>query len=354
MAEPDPTQPAPGSASPLARRSLLRGIGLVSLTLLLPLAFLLLAGRHAPWREDLAGLWRVAQPGQLALALGLMSIGAWLPGVRWRLLLPPAHRAPSLVHAALFQLAALVNYVAPAPGGEVAVSAILRRGWGVPVGLALPAAFQARLLGIPSAGLLALATWASWALPVAPAHRLPLLVGTALGVLVSTAFLLLLGLPGPMRRGLARVEQGARHPLPRRLARGAGRVCEGLDDGAALGTRARRSGAGLLLSFAAHVATALGIHQGGLAMGLHPDPAGVAFAFATTNVLGLALLVLPGAPVAWDALLATLLVAAAGVAPPGAALLLVFTRLHFVLVLAGAVAAAPWLVRRDSIAASGP
>lgn len=252
---------------------------------------------------------------------------------------------------AVVAVAQLLGSALPGPLGELAAAGLLKKRGGVPIEEALASTVHARVLGLLSATLLALAVQLV-APPAFPDNwRLALLVGAAAAAVGALGLLGLVLAAGWLERWpepsfMARLEARDR-PLASLVVRGlrAGRkfveACAGIGGG---GPHARAFGWAVLALACAAGATTSTLHG----LGVPHDLAGVLFSQGAISVIAVVLVFLPGLAASWDAAYVALLVTTAGVPLVPAVAVTGLLRIHQSVLMAFGAPALAWLLRERS------
>ena len=336
-------------ASATARRGLRRGLGIL-FAMARAMAIAALAfSRTEIGAAALQELWGRARWPPLVLAFLLMTMAFLFMALRWRALLPGPARPPVTGLTAIVCAGLLLNYALPGPMGEIGAAWFASRRYGVPIPVAIASGVAARLVGLASAALTAALVWGIADLPI-PAELRGLVRGAVLVLALGGALLgAVTARPEPWKR-LA-------HRLLRPFVAAGGRV-------AALATRVDglvahiadslaavahappgawlRAGA---WSLASHASVIAGMALLAYALGARPLLAGLVFTYASSTAGTVLLFLLPGSQIGWDAMMAGLLVATAGLDLTVATAVAVLVRGHHLVVMALGAVSLAWLLR---------
>lgn len=337
----DTGAPIPQASRAIWRAFLSAGLGLVVVAVV---AWLVARAMD----EDLGAVLARAHPGWLVVAWIAMTNAYVTVSGRWRALMPPEHR-PSLGGLTAIQCSGLLlNYAVPGPVGELGAAWLAQRRYGVPLPDGLATALTGRVIGLVSAAVLALVVWAAFDLPISQDLQAPvgavavvMGVGGAAGVWVA----LRPALAGRLVHAvLGRVTGPG---LLGRAAAAMDRIATSLVD--ALGAVARRGWlawtTAIAWSLFAHASVALGIGLAAWSLGAEPSAPGVLFTYTAVTAATVLLYAAPGSQVAWDAMLAGLLVASAGLDVADALAVAVIVRVQQISVMAVGAGALVWLLR---------
>lgn len=307
------------------------------------------AGVHEGALRDLASR---ARGDLLGLGLGGVALGFGFMAVSWRALLPPGSRASVPGLTAMLLAGLLLTYAVPGPVAELGASWFVHRRYRVSLADAVASAAASRVVGLATAALLALLSWAVFDLPVSERYRVAVAASALLVGLGGALLAALAAAPLVWQRLASRV-LGALHRLralrgpAERVERAVVSLTEALARVVARGRApyARALGADTL----AHAAMVAGIASVGAALGVPLDPGGLLFAYALSIAGGVVLTALPGSQITRDAAFVTLLVGACGVsAAEGVAVAAVVRLLQVLLQGAGGLAVGGLLLSRGA------
>lgn len=316
--------------------ALRRAVGL-ALALLLVIALGVLAVSRTDLGADrVEELWARTSVAPLLLALVIMSAGLCFMGLRWKALVPGGERLPVLGMTGAVASGMLLNYALPGPVGELAAPMLIQRRYGFPAETTLAAGIHARFVGLASAGAFAGVAWALGDMPV-PQDYLLLIRGAAVAIVLGAVGLgLLSGRPG-LLRWLSQATVG-RMTGPGFFGRASAkvhdavvRVADSLGRVGRIGPR--RYATAVLWSVCGHTAVATGIWVGALGMGMDPSPFGVVFTYCAATAAVVALFLVPGGQLGWDALFCAFFTVTTGVDLPDAVAVTVLVRVQQILLL---------------------
>jgi len=270
--------------------------------------------------------------GWLALATGCVLAGTASHGPRMRPLLPDspgATRPGTAALGSLYVAASVLNLSFPGPAGELAAAVVLGRTHGQRPTTVLAASLHARFVALLVAALITLA-----ALPVLdiPAEVRPIAWAGAGGLGLGGLVLGGLSFKPEVLRGLSdRINAPLAERLPGPLGRGFGKVHLQVEQLADSLVAVPRQGVGAYLSAAAWSVGSLltsftAILCAAQAFGLSPEWLGTFVTLCLTLIAAIALILLPGGLGSFDLTLVGMLVAAAGLTPEEAGLVLLGVR----------------------------
>lgn len=305
--------------------------------------------RDAP---DLRILLGRARPGPMALATASLLASIGFMALRWRSLLRPGPEGrPG--PARLWQVLSggqLLAHIVPGPVAELSQAAFVGRRWRLPVGEVRGAALQGRVIGMVTAA--AIGAGAALGLPAAVrAEHAAMIALSAAGTLAVAAVLAGLSLrPEPWsaatRGGLAALAARLRSRgwpgagILERVVQGIEPFARGLGQ-APGGWRGRLGAVGWAMP--CHATVVLAIAANCHALGAHPSGAGIAFSYGVVTAAAIAVFLMPGFELGWDAMAAGLLATAGGITLPEALVATALLRVERLGVLAfGALALVAW------------
>lgn len=310
--DPDRTpETAPDAPPDLGRRL---GRGMASGALAAGAVILALAVLSQTVLQE-GALWSIlagARWGLVALAAVVMGLAFLSMGMQWRSLMPRETRGSPLGLTSMLLAGLLLNYAVPGPVGEVGAAWLAHRRYGVPLLDSVASGAASRVVGLATAALLALLTWALTAVPVPAGYGRwvglsALIIGAGGGLLAFLALKPLLW-QQVFTRVLGLLH---RRPALRGLSLRAERLLVTSTEALASVVRRGRRAYGQTAAWAAvshgMVTLALGLLAG--AFGVWPSPAALLFAYAMSTAGGVALSLFPGSQISRDAVLTGLLVA---------------------------------------------
>ena len=293
----------------------------------------------------------------LVPSIALLMSGLVCVGMRWRALIPDSRRVGRVGISGIVCSGFLLNYALPGPAGELISAALVDRVYGVRTSVALAASLHSRVVGLATAGGIALIAWATGALPVPEGYEgmigaatLVLGVGVVgLGVLSAWPGIIVtiaswtLGplerLPGALGRGVAGLHRAVRA------------VAEALASVGHLGVRSYAVALGW--STLGYLMVAGGMWAACIALGVTASPAGLLFSHAAASAGMVVLFAFPGAQLGWDALLCAFLVAGAGISLTAALAVATVIRVQFLVAMLVGAAALWVLLPRKAAEPSG-
>jgi len=294
--------------------------------------------------EHIAELWHRTRWLPLLAALVIMSVGLCFMGLRWRALVPGGESLPLVGMTGAVASGMLLNYALPGPVGEVAAPMLVQRRYGFPAETTLAAGIHARFIGLATAGIFAGLAWVFGDMPV-PEEYVELVRFAAIAIVVGA-----LGL-GVLSSRPALLRAASQHSVGRlagegvvrrslgRLNEAVVRVADSLGKVGRIGFRSY--GMAVLWSVCGHVAVSTGIWIGAVGMGMDPSPFGVVFTYCAATAGVVALFILPGGQLGWDALFCAFFTVTTGVDLPDAVAVTVLVRVQqIILLLIGALALA--------------
>ena len=286
---------------------------------------------------DLLGRTRL---GPILAALLVMTSAMFLLGARWRSLIPGGEHLPILGLSTLTTTGLLLNVALPGPAGELAVAVLVERRYGVPATAALAGALSGRFVGMASAGLLAAMARLSGELPV-PEQYSGLVELASIVIFAASGFLAFVAAKPRILSTLAT------HTIGR--LRGPGRLGQWMSsahDAAQAMARDLSAVAALPWtrwmqacgwSLAGHLCVIAGIGLGAWGMGVSFSVWGLVFTYSAATAGIVALFLIPGGQLGWDAMFAAFLHVTAGVPQPDSVAVAVLVRVQqTVLLLIGA------------------
>lgn len=331
-----------------ARRGLKRGLWTIAALMAAILLVVLALGRTAPGAAAIAELAGRARPGLLSLALVSMTAAFFFMGLRWRALMPPESGARAGALMAIICAGLLLNYALPGPMGELGAAWLAGRRYRLPLAVTLASGVAARLVGLATAALTAAMVWLLADLPVPVEYR-PLVGGAVVVIGVAGAALAALtARPEPWQALAQRLLQ----PLARRPG-GVGRLAARLlgafqrtTDDLREVVRQRPSAwlRAVGWSICSHGSVVLGVSFAVAAFGAKASLPGLLFTYATTTAGAVALFLLPGSQLGWDAMFMGLLVGSAGLPLVEASAVALLVRVHHLLVMLLGALSLVWLL----------
>lgn len=341
-----------------AQHAMRRGILSIGFVLILVAVVLVGVYRSDLGAEAIRDLQNASNPVLLLASWLIISFAFYFMGLRWRALMPPPHRPPSLGLASIICAGLLLNYAVPGPFGELGAAWFAHKRYRLPLSDALATGVAARLIGLATASMLALLIWATMTLPPPTENGEVLQMANdlipvaAVFIGIGGALLFLLALRPGWWRALSSVLFG-RWTGPGKLSRSARRLdqavaslADALSRTASRGFPAYARTVGW--SIAGHVSVIAGIYVATLGLGANPSLAGLSFTYAATTASAVALFAFPGSQFGWDLMFFSLLVAAAGLSAPVAGAIAVFVRLQQIsMMMLGAITLS-WLIQVTS------
>ncbi len=293
--------------------------------------------------EDLELLQGQTRPIFLVPSILLLMSGLVCVGLRWRALVPEPKRVGRTGIFGIVCSGFLLNYALPGPAGELVSAVLLDRLYGVRISIALAASLHARVVGLATAGAIALGAWAFGALPVPEGHEG--MIGAATGVLAVAV--LVLGAMSAKPEIIVAVSSATAGRLGRvggRLGTAFGKLDEAvaavalaLKSIGSLGPRAYLNA--FTWSVVGYCVVALGMWAACIALGIAAYPLGLLFSHAGASAGTVVLFAFPGAQLGWDALLCAFLVGGAGISLSSALAVATVIRVQFLVAMGvGAVA----------------
>ncbi len=355
---------SPSDFSPArARQAIRRGLLTVAVSVILLGICVFAIAQSDLGREAVQDLLTRARPGYLFISWVSISAAFFFMGLRWRALMPPAHRPPAAGLSAIICAGLLLNYAVPGPFGELGAAWFAERRYRIPLADALASGVAARLVGLATAAVMGVLVWAVVPLPAPEAD----------GEIIQTARQLVevatvvIGIGGVALFALA-IRPGwwaglSSSILGRFRGEGALRQSIGkLDDaiGSLAGALSRVATRGLrpyaralMWSFIGHSSVIVGISIAVLGLGGTPHLGGLAFTYATTTAGAVALFALPGSQVGWDALFVALLVATAGLSTSDALAIALLVRVQQLSLMVLGALSLTWLLNSMGREAEG-
>ncbi len=291
-----------------------------------------------------------AHPGRLLAAWALLMSGSLFMAFRWRALMPVREGVRVLPLASYIVSGTLLSHALPGPVGEFFAAAMAARRFGMTAETALAANAYGRLVGLAMSGTVAGVLFLAADMPVTAQVRT--WIGLTTGcILVAAVGIAVLATQPALLRRVADATLGRFTRLAPLHARVVGLV-ESL---AAVGRLPRtRWLEACAWSLVGHAGAIVGTGMAADALGVAPDPAGLAFTYTVTTAGAVLLFAFPGTQVGWEAMLTTLLVTTAGLPLPVAVGVALVVRLQQIsTVLLGALALPQTTQRADDRAARG-
>ncbi len=298
-----------------------------------------LTGQGLPPQEMVAR----AHPGLLLLGTLSLLAATFLMAMRWRVLLPAPAGAPPHSPFLFLVLCAgqLLAHVLPGPLAEASQAVFIGRRHRLNTGAVLASALQARVVGLITAGLLALLLWMGLPEGVRQEHGPLLLTTLAATVGASSGLLAFIAFPHLFSRLARRILEGISSWLASRSLPGEGFVARiagvVVPFAEAIGSAPEGKRGWIrasVLALLCHGAVATSLVLNCHAFGLKPDPWGVAFGYAAVTAASVALFLLPAFELGWDALSAALLAAAGGIHLSEALMVTLMLRMERLAILA--------------------
>ncbi len=315
----------------LKRGVLLSGIILASIAL----AALALS-RSEVGAEAVSDLLDRARLGPILASLLVMTSAMFLLGARWRSLIPGGEKLPLFGLSTLTTTGLLLNVALPGPAGELAVAVLVERRYGVPATAALAGALSGRFVGLASAGVLAGLARLSGRLPV-PEEYSGLVEIASLLIFAASGFLAFVAAKPQILSTIATQSVG-RLRGPRRIGQwmhkahdAAQAMARDLSAVAALPWTRWLQASGW--SMAGHLCVITGIGLGAWGMGVSFSIPGLVFTYSAATAGIVALFLVPGGQLGWDAMFAAFLHVTAGVPKSDAVAVAVLVRVQQTLLL---------------------
>ncbi|MFT5584590.1 MAG: uncharacterized membrane protein YbhN (UPF0104 family) [Cognaticolwellia sp.] len=281
--------------------------------------------------DAVADLLERVRLGPILASLVVMTSAMFLLGARWRSLIPGGENLPILGLSTLTTTGLLLNVALPGPAGELAVAVLVERRYGVPATAALAGALSGRFVGLASAGLLAAMARLSGELPV-PAEYSGLVEIASLLIFAASGFLAFVAAKPQILSAIATHSIG-RLQGPGRLGQwmckahdAAQAMARDLSSVAALPWTSWLKACGW--SLAGHLCVIAGIGLGAWGMGVHFNPWGLVFTYSAATAGIVALFLVPGGQLGWDAMFAAFLHVTAGVPQADAVAVAVLVRVQ--------------------------
>lgn len=268
-----------------------------------------------------------------------MNLAIFVLGFRWRALLPTDARVSGAFLGVALSAALLLNYAIPGPFGELAASWFVSKRSDLSVTQALVAGTTARLLGLLSAAMAAVAFWPMVSLDL-PTDYAPLFHLLVAGMALCGLFLVVLVLLPKMFLGHVKSENPGKG---RKVLIG---VLEALDESSKLGLPAYSKA--FFWSIIGHVLAAIGVYLVVYSIYGEIDWVGASFSYLTMTCSSAFAFLIPGSQWPWDAVMATMLGSTTQLSALSAATSAVVLRLTQLAMMVVGMVALQFLMRSEN------
>lgn len=250
-------------------------------------------------REQLLPILRQADLFWLFVGWLCMNLAVFVLGFRWRALLPQQSNVSGSFLGTALSAALLLNYAIPGPFGELAAAWFVHKRSGMPITTALVAGTTARLVGLLSAAVGAVALWPLVDVQLPNTYQ-PIFSLLVFGMAFCCFILgLLIVLP---HRFLPPVRNLGSETKGRRLIND---VLEALVSSSQLGMMAYLKA--LAWSLCGHALAGIGVYTVLYSLYGALDVGGVLFSYLTMTCSSAFAFLVPGSQWPWDAVMGTLL-----------------------------------------------
>jgi hypothetical protein len=276
-----------------------KGLFWVSVNLFLITLMAVLVASSEWGRDQLLPILRQADLLWLFLGWVCMNLAVFVLGFRWRALLPQNSNVSGSFLGTALSAALLLNYAIPGPFGEIAAAWFVHKRSGMPITTALVAGTTARLVGLLSAAIGAVALWPLIDVQLPNTYQ-PIFSFLVLGMALCCLILgLIIVLP---HRFLPPVRDPESETKGRRLIND---VLEALVSSSRLGVRAYSKA--FAWSIFGHVLAGIGVYTVLYSLYGSLDVGGVFFSYLTMTCSSAFAFLVPGSQWPWDAVMGTLL-----------------------------------------------
>ena len=294
MSSPSSTEFNPSTVHQARRK----GLFWAALNLIL-IAGIIFGVAQSRWGKD--ELWPILKTADLAwlfVGWALMNAAVFVLGYRWRALLPKAAPIQGSFLGVALSAALLLNYAIPGPFGELAAAWFASKRSGIQLTQVLVAGTTARLVGLLSAAVGAVALWSMVTLTL-PLEYEAIFQALVIGMLLCS--LLLAALIVLPERFLSMVQSDSPSKGKAVLIN----ILTALDDCRRLGSEAYLKA--FFWSVMGHLLAGLGVYCVLYALFGGLDSMGVFFSYLTMTCSSAFAFLVPGSQWPWDAVMATML-----------------------------------------------